>query len=163
MTDTAPSTADAVVTIADERLAALLHHADALPEHAVAAEFAGDRVADVLAHLHGWHVLFLEWVAAEASGAEPASPAPGYSWDRLAELNAEILAQHAHRPSAEVRDLLVASHGHMVDAVRALDDERLFDASARPWTGGPSLGEVAHECLGAHYAWGESALGACTR
>ncbi|MDE0572745.1 ClbS/DfsB family four-helix bundle protein [Demequina sp. B12] len=159
--ETGPSSADAVIADGDARLAALLRHADALPDHAVAPDFAGDRVADVLAHLHGWHLLFLGWIDDEAAGAEPGAPPPGHTWERLAELNAAILAQHSHRTYAELRELLVASHGRMVEAVRALDDDRLFDPQARPWTGGPSLGRVAHECLGDHYAWGEEALGQC--
>ncbi|WP_159450165.1 ClbS/DfsB family four-helix bundle protein [Demequina sp. NBRC 110056] len=156
-----PTTADALIADADEQLAALLHHADALPDHAVAPEWTGERVADVLVHLHGWHELLLSWIADEAAGVEPAFPAPGYTWDRLAELNADILSQHAHRPYAEVRALLTASHARAVAAVRDLDDGTLFDASAHAWAGEQSLGDVAHECLGAHYRWGESVLAAC--
>ena len=161
MTENEPTTAEALIADADAQLASLLRHADALPDHAVTEDFAGDRVADVLAHLHGWHRLFLSWVANEAAGVEPSFPAPGYTWDRLAELNRDILAEHAHRPYAELRDLLTDSHARMIEAVRGLDDGTLFEAGAHAWTGAQSLGTVAHECLGAHYRWGETALGEC--
>lgn len=131
-----------------------------LPDHAVASTFAGDRVADVLAHLHGWHVLWLGWLEADARGEAPAFPAEGYGWDRLSELNAEILSQHTHRPYAELRTLLLDSNADACAALLTVDEDRLWDADARDWLGGQSLGHVAHECLGAHYAWGEEALGA---
>ncbi|WP_159448717.1 ClbS/DfsB family four-helix bundle protein [Demequina sp. NBRC 110053] len=157
-----PTTADALIADGDAQLAALLHHADALPDHAVLPEWSGERVADVLAHLHGWHLLFLSWVARERAGVEPAFPAPGYTWDRLAELNAQMLSEHAHRPYEEVRCLLTDSHARMVEAVHELDDGSLFDSGAHAWAGDQSLGHVAHECLGAHYRWGESVLAECT-
>ncbi|MFV0632749.1 ClbS/DfsB family four-helix bundle protein [Demequina sp.] len=156
-----PSSANALIADADAQLAALLHHTDALPDHAVTAEFRGDRVADVLSHLHGWHVLFLGWVDADAAGDSPAFPSPDYGWDRLEDLNVSLLTQHAHRPYGEVRDLLVRSHSQMIEAIRELSDERLFDADARAWLGGESLGMVAHECLGNHYRWGQTVLAEC--
>ncbi|GIG55156.1 ClbS/DfsB family four-helix bundle protein [Demequina activiva] len=163
MTEIQPTTADALMADADAQLAALLRHADALPDFAVSEDFSGERVADVLAHLHGWHLLFLSWTAKEAAGVEPTFPAPGYTWDRLAELNAAILAEHAHRPYSELRGRLVDSHARMLDAVRGLDDGTLFDVGAHAWAGDQSLGLVAHECLGGHYRWAESALGVCAR
>ena len=156
-----PTTVTALVADADAQLADLLHHTDALPDHAVTADFAGDRVADVLAHLHGWHLLLLDWIAAEAAGGEPDFPARGYDWSRLAELNAAILTQHAHRPYGELRSLLTDSHARATATVRELDERALFDPRARDWTGEQSLGSVAHECLGAHYRWGHTVLAAC--
>ncbi|WP_169747656.1 ClbS/DfsB family four-helix bundle protein [Demequina iriomotensis] len=155
-----PTSMDALIREADAALAALLSRTDATPDGPVAPGWdGGARVADVLAHLHGWHGLLLVWLDAEARGATPAFPADGYGWDRLADLNAALVAAHAHRPYAEVRALLAASHLEVIAALRGIDETSVFDPVARPWLGDQSLGDVAHECLGAHYAWGEGVLG----
>ncbi len=156
-----PTTATQIVEQADARLATLLRHADALPDHAVSAEFAGERVADVFAHLHGWHQLLLGWLAAERQGSAPAFPADGYDWDQLEALNASLISARSHETHSQLREKLEDSHRQVCDAIRARDDDTLFDAHARPWLDGGSLGEVAHQCLGRHYEWGETMLGQC--
>ena len=37
-------------------------------------------IRDVLAHLHHWHLLMLEWYRLGMTGEKPAMPATGYSW-----------------------------------------------------------------------------------
>jgi hypothetical protein len=42
----------------------------------------------------------------------------------------------------------------MLSLLDSFTEEELTEPTAFPWLGGQALGEVAHECLGAHYAWG---------
>lgn len=156
-----PTSVPDIVTHADARLAALVRHADALPDYAVTEDFRGDRVADVFAHLYGWHQLLLGWLKAEDEGVTPAFPAPGYSWEQLSELNGALISDQAHLDYSQLRDLLHHSHRDVCEALLARNDDALFSPTARPWLGGGSLGEVAHQCLGPHYEWGESMLGQC--
>ena len=72
---------------ADERLAVVLERADAARDTNLGDAYKNRRVADVLAHLHAWHVVFDGWVAQERAGAAPAYPAEGYSWDDIDSLN----------------------------------------------------------------------------
>lgn len=47
-------------------------------------------ISDVLAHLHAWHLLFLDWYTIGMSGQKPKMPAKGYTWNTLPLLNIEI-------------------------------------------------------------------------
>jgi hypothetical protein len=39
------------------------------------------------------------------------------------------------------------------ETVRAIPEAELTSQDSHEWLGDESLGDVAHECLGAHYAW----------
>jgi hypothetical protein len=143
---------------ADSALDRLLTVTDKHPDESVGEAWKDRRVADVLAHLHAWHVLFDGWLAQARSGAAPAYPAEGYTWDELAALNDHLYATHQNSDYATVRASLLASHADMLDALASCSQAELTDAAAHPWLGGGTLGDVAHECLGAHYAWGNDVL-----
>jgi hypothetical protein len=143
---------------ADAALECLLAVTDKHPDAGVGEAWKDRRVADVLAHLHAWHVLFDGWLAQSRSGATPAYPAEGYTWGDLAALNDHLYATHRDSDYATLRAALLASHAEMLDALDSCSDAELTDAAAHPWLGGGTLGEVAHECLGAHYAWGNDVL-----
>ncbi|WP_062464401.1 ClbS/DfsB family four-helix bundle protein [Demequina soli] len=145
--------ADRIVASAEEGLARLLARTDAAPDADISAVERDHRVADVLAHLHAWHVLLTGWVAEDAAGRTPAYPAEGYTWATLGELNAALHDAHRHLSYDDARAALVASHGQAVATVRAVDDARLTSPDAFPWLGGDRLASVAHECLGGHYIW----------
>ena len=152
--DSGPTSAIAVVNTADARLADLLHLATALPEHAVTPGARGGTVTDVLAQVYGRQPVLLGWLDSETRGHTPTPPTPLFDDEAL-------LTQHAHRPFGELRALLEASHKSLCESVGARADDGLFDPQARPWLAGRSLGDVAHDCLGARYAWAESVLGQC--
>ncbi|WP_062072423.1 ClbS/DfsB family four-helix bundle protein [Demequina sediminicola] len=156
-----PATLRELIDDADTTLGALLHQADALPDHAISSDFAGETVAEILAHLHGWHELFLGWVEADAKGKVPDFPAAGYDWDTLGELNSALIAARADYSYAELRDLLTESHAAVCAALKERDDAALFDVNSYAWLGHASLGYVAYECLGNHYRWGIAMLGEC--
>lgn len=162
MNSSMPSSAQGIVEQANSEFEALIRHADALPDHAISPDFSGSRVADVLAHLTGWHEIMLGWLEAEARGVEPSFPAEGYGWDRIEELNMSLQTTRAELSHSELREMLHDSHARARAAVLEHDDARLFDEAARPWLGGGSLGYIAHELLANHYRWGESMLGQCT-
>lgn len=158
--------AESVVRDAHAGLVRLLARTDASPGLVLGAAYEGRRVADILTHLHGWHLLFLGWVAQaraseeSGSGAWPAYPAPGHSWDTLELLNSQIYQAYHHLDYAQARERLVESHSRVVEAIRTLPAAQVEDPERSPWLGGASLGEVAHECLAGHYLWAEGILDA---
>jgi len=137
----------------DDRLAEVLRRADASPEFALGAAYYDRRVADVLAHLHAWHLVFDGWVAQDRAGSVPAYPAEGYTWNDLEALNIAFYRAHRERPYDAVRTMLVTSHGAMVRLLGTFDDDDLVREDRFAWLGGQALGDVADECLGAHYEW----------
>lgn len=145
--------AEEISSDADAALGSLLALADRHPEADLAEAWKFRRVADVLAHLHAWHVLFVGWVAQARAGAEPAFPAEGYTWAALDELNDTLYEQHRHDGFPELRSSLITSHRLMLETLADCTQDELTSPGAFAWLGDATLGDVAHECLGAHYDW----------
>ncbi len=145
---------------AQEGLDRLLARTDASPELALGDAYLGRRVADVLTHLHGWHLLFLDWVEAIRAGQTAAFPAEGYSWQDLESLNESLHERFKGLDYAAARKAFVASHADAVAALDTLDDDLLTSNDSIEWLGNEALGDVAHECLGGHYDWAQGVLDA---
>jgi len=138
---------------ANDGLAAVFRRADAARDATMGTAYRDRRVADVLAHLHAWHVVFDGWVAQDRSGSVPAFPAEGYTWADLDSLNDALYSAHKERPYDTIRAMLEASHRSMIALLSTFTQDELTEPDAFPWLRGQALGDVAHECLGAHYEW----------
>lgn len=149
---TSPSRAS-IVASAAENLTSVLAVADAHPAAALGEAYHGRTTPDVLTHLIAWHELFEEWIAADRDGRDVHFPAKGYTWETLAELNTALYERWKGTEFDSVRALLLASHGRVLELVNGMSEDELADPSRRDWTGGAPLGEIANECLGAHYEW----------
>jgi hypothetical protein len=142
-----------IVEAGDAGLAQVLAITDAHPAVDLGAAWLGRTTTDLLSHLHAWHLLFEGWVEADRAGETVAYPAEGYTWRDLDALNESLYTFHRAREHAPTRELLVESHTRVCDLVRAIPEAELTGAGLHPWLGDESLGDVAHECLGAHYEW----------
>lgn len=143
----------ALAAKANARLAVVLERADAARDTALGTAYHDRRVADVLAHLHAWHLVFDGWVAQERAGSVPAYPAEGYTWDDVDALNDAFYGAHLQRPYEALRAMLVTSHRLTVQLLDTFSEDELVSPDAYAWLGGQSLGDVADECLGEHYEW----------
>lgn len=150
--------AEQLAADADVALERLLAVTDAHPGSGVGEAWKGRRVADILGHLHDWHVLFAGWVAQARAGATPAYPAEGYSWEELDALNDHLYASHKDADYATLRAALIASHAEVLEILREATEQELTDREAFPWLGGSALGGVAEHCLASHYQWGQDIL-----
>ena len=146
---------DELAARAQERLDELvaLIVANRLEEASLGDAYLGRTGADVLAHLHGWHLLFAGWCREDGRGGEVMLPAPGYTWDNLRSLNDEIYERYRDLPWARVLEVTRGSHATMIDLLRTFPDGALADPTRYPWASGPLL-DLADECLGKHYDWG---------
>lgn len=142
-----------IVTDANATLATLLSRTDANPEAQLGDAYLGRRIADILGHLHAWHVIFDGWIAQETSGSVPAYPAEGYTWRNLGDLNQALYEVHRSKSYDTLRAMLVTSHGAVAEIVESLSEPELTRTDAFEWLGREPLGNVAHECLGGHYEW----------
>lgn len=142
-----------IASSATEGLAKLLAVTDAHPGEGLGDAYLGRSTTDVLAHVHAWHTLFEGWVESHAAGEPVAYPAVGYSWNELDALNESLYNAHAGRSYEAVKDALLESHAMMMSIVAAISESELVEVERHEWLGGEALGDVAHECLGAHYEW----------
>lgn len=116
------------------------------------------RVADVLAHLVVWHVLFQGWVSQARAGARPVLPAEGYTWEDLDALNDALYEMHKQDSYETMRAQLLVSHAAVLDVLDDATHEELTGYGIFPWLGDQSLGETAAHCLHHHYTWARERL-----
>ena len=148
---------DAILARNAAEMDALLAFIDALPPEAFDKKFAGDShyetVADVLAHLHAWHLARESWSVIAAQGGIPEVPAEGYTWRDLDALNVKLRDEWRSTPIDELRGRLVDSHERLQDAVSAYDDDALADPTLFPWMHGLPFGRYCLMSGGEHYLW----------
>ncbi|HMQ46445.1 MAG TPA: ClbS/DfsB family four-helix bundle protein [Saprospiraceae bacterium] len=138
---------------------------DAFPPSAQEAPFPegtlNRNIRDVLAHLHHWHLLFLDWYEVGMDARKPIMPAPGYTWKTLPELNRAIWNQYQYTPLQEVKLLLHASFQKLRSIIERHSDEELFEKKRYPWTGSTSLGAYLVSATSSHYDWAYKLIRRC--
>lgn len=110
-------------------------------------------IRDVLAHLHHWHLLMLDWYKIGMSGEKPEMPAKGYSWKTTADLNKWILRNYQSSTLEEVRKSLDKSFQEVQEIIAKHSDEELFEKKKYKWTGSTSLGAYLISATSSHYDW----------
>lgn len=139
---------------ADAGLEQLLTVLDRNASASLGEAWKGRRVADLVAHLVVWHVLFQGWVSLARSGATPDLPAEGYTWDQLDQLNDDLYEKHRNDSYETMRAQLLVSHASVLDVLADATQEELTGFGIFPWLNGESLGGTAEHCLTNHYRWG---------
>lgn len=119
---------------------------------------------DVLAHLHEWQKMLLDWVGAHRAGDDDASflPAP-HNWRTTAALNGELQAKHQGTSLEQATQLLDQSHDQVIAVIEGYTDEELFTKAHFPWTGTSSLGSYCVSATSSHYDWALKKLRAAAR
>ena len=110
-------------------------------------------VRDVLAHLHHWHLLTLDWYKIGMSGEKPEMPAKGYTWKTTSDLNKWILENYQSSTLKKVRKLLNKSFQQVQGIIESHSDEELFEKKKYKWTGSTSLGAYLISATSSHYDW----------
>lgn len=110
-------------------------------------------IRDVLAHLHHWDLLMLEWYAIGMKGQKPDMPAKGYTWKTISDLNHNIQKQYQSIDLHLVRSDLNSSFKRLQELIKRHTDEELFEKKHYPWTGSTSLGAYFISATSSHYDW----------
>ncbi len=108
---------------------------------------------DVLAHLHQWHLMMLDWYKVGMAGEKPDIPAKGYTWKTTSQLNTTIQKQYSNTNLAEVKGLLQKSFKKVFALIETHTDEELFEKKRYKWTGTTSLGAYLVSATSSHYDW----------
>ncbi len=116
-------------------------------------QYLNRNIRDVLAHLHHWHLLFLEWYTVGMSGGTPQMPAMGYTWKTTPDLNLQIQRKYSTIPYQDIQDKLTTSHSEVSAIIAAHTDEELFTKKYYKWTGSTSLGAYLISATSSHYDW----------
>ena len=110
-------------------------------------------IRDVLAHLHHWHLMFINWYEVGMSGEKPEMPAKGYSWKTTPELNRWIWDLYQGVSLEESRNMLQESFLTVRTLILKHSDEELFEKKRYKWTGSTSLGAYLVSATSSHYDW----------
>ena len=110
-------------------------------------------IRDLLAHLHEWHLMFLQWHDTGMTGEKPDIPARGYTWKTVPDLNRVIWEKYRDTPLAVIRKRFAESHRKVRNLIDQYSDEELFEKKRYKWTGSTSLGAYMISATSSHYDW----------
>ena len=108
---------------------------------------------DVLAHLHHWHLMVLDWYTVGMAGKKPDMPAKGYTWKTVPDLNRIIWKKYKDSNYKAIRRLLNTSYRDIQKLIEKHSDQELFEKKKYHWTGSTSLGAYLISATSSHYDW----------
>lgn len=124
--------------------------------------FLNRNIHDVLAHLHHWHLMFLEWHQIGMKGEKPNMPAKGYTWKTLPNLNREIWKKYKEISLEEAKEMLETSFASVQVVIEKHSEEELFTKKKYKWTGSTSLAAYLISATSSHYDWAYKLIKKCT-
>ncbi|KRL01101.1 ClbS/DfsB family four-helix bundle protein [Liquorilactobacillus capillatus] len=89
--------------------------------------------AEMLAYQLGWIALLLSWDEQELAGVEVQTPTPNYKWNELGNLYQDFYRQYADLSLKELQVKLDKSVVHLIDWVKSLDNQDLFEPGQKKW------------------------------
>lgn len=135
----------------------LIDLVDSFSEDDVSREFPkgtlNRNIKDVLAHLHEWHLMMLNWYTVGMQGSKPDMPAKGFTWRTLPDLNRQIWEKYKALNLSEARERLQDSYQNIQKLILNHTDEELFEKKRYKWTGSTSLGAYLISNTSSHYDW----------
>lgn len=130
---------------------------DALPAEEQQWEFPvgtmNRNIRDLLAHLHHWHLMMLDWYTVGMRGEKPHMPAKGYTWKDAPALNRKIWEKYTDADLDTVKGLCQSSYADLQAVINKHSNEELFTKKRYPWTGSTSLGSYLVSATSSHYDW----------
>jgi hypothetical protein len=128
--------------------------AELSPDQMIQPGVVGDwSVKDVLAHLIEWEQMVLSWHSAGLKGKVPVTPAEGFNWAQLPQLNQQIYEKHRDRELADIQKEFRSSFKKMLNTIHALSEEDLFTHGRYAWTRSNTLGAYFVSSTSSHYRW----------
>jgi hypothetical protein len=152
-----PKSKDELIKVSRENFKKLNDLVDSFSEEEKTTEFPegtmNRNMRDVLAHLHHWHLMLLDWYNIGMKGEKPDMPANGYSWKDTPDLNRKIWEDYKGVKLEEVRNLLNESFSELQRIIEKHSNEELFEKRRYRWTGLTSLGAYFIANTSSHYNW----------
>jgi hypothetical protein len=110
-------------------------------------------VKDILAHLVDWEQRFIGWYKAGLRGEIPETPASGFTWKELPQLNQEGYETHKNETLEHVLDQYEKSYQEIHELVEGMQEPEIFEAEYYEWTGNSSLLSWIASNTSSHYNW----------
>lgn len=152
-----PKSKDELLSLSQRNYAKLMEFIDSMTAEEQETEFPSGtmnrNIRDVLAHLHEWHLMMLDWYTVGSQGEMPDMPAKGYSWKTTPELNRKIWEDCQGTTLDKSRKDLQDSYEKVRSVINRHTNEELFEKKRYKWTGSTSLGAYLISATSSHYDW----------
>ena len=152
-----PKTKQELLDLSAKNLQKLLAYIDQLSLEQQQGSFPpgtlNRNIRDVLAHLHHWHLMMLDWYEIGMAGDKPEMPAKGYTWRDTSKLNHKIWEHYQSIPLSQIRDEFERSAQRVQKLIQAHSDEELFEKKRYKWTGSTSMAAYFISATSSHYDW----------
>ena len=150
-----PTNKQELLSASQENYSAILKFIENLPDPG--REFhpgtMNRNVRDVLAHLHEWHQMFLNWYEVGMKGKKPVMPCEGYSWKTTPDLNKKIWSDCQAKSLKQILKDFKNSHEAVQNIIGSHTNDQLFEKKIYAWTGSTSLGAYLVSATSSHYDW----------
>jgi len=107
--------------------------------------------ADVICHLHEWHLMRKNWYEEGISGKKPSL---SYSLQMLPSINKSIWEKYKGTELKKAITLFKKSHKDIMALINKHSDEELFTKNKYKFTGSTTLGAYFYYNTADHYNWG---------
>ena len=152
-----PTTKESLIELSHKNCELLLNFINSFSENEKRTEFPpgtmNRNIRDVMAHLHHWHLMFMEWYRIGMKGEKPDIPAKGYTWKTSPDLNRVIWEKYNSTDLDEVLVMFENSFREVQKITQKHSDEELFEKKRYKWTGSTSLGAYLVSATSSHYDW----------
>lgn len=152
-----PTNKNELLELSQRNFKSLNDYVDSLPDKDKNKEFPkgtmNRNIRDVLAHLHQWHLMMMEWYTVGMKGGKPDMPAKGYTWKTIPDLNRKIWEDYCTTDPARVRKMLNMSFADIQKIIQQHSNDELFEKKRYKWTGTTSLGAYLVSATSSHYDW----------
>ena len=145
----------------------LLSFIDGLPENAKNKVYKNNElndrdktIADVICHLHEWHLMRMTWYEQGMSGIKPEL---SYSFKTLLLINHRIYDKYEGTELGKALTLFKKSHKKVMTLIEKHTDEELFTKKKYEFTGSTSLGAYFFYNTVDHYNWALKTLKPCAK
>ena len=156
-----PTNKKNLLELAESNFNKLLDFIDKLPDELKSKTFKNNElnerdktIADVICHLHEWHLMMETWYKVGMSGKKPAIPAEGYTFQTLPKLNQKIWEKYKGSELKKSITMFKKSYKDIMALIERHSDDELFTKKKYQWTGTTSLGSYFISATSSHYDWG---------
>jgi hypothetical protein len=156
-----PTNKNELLELSELNFNKLLEFIDSLPDEIKNGIYKNDElndrdktIADVICHLHEWHLMMENWYKVGMSGKKPIIPAEGYTFKTLPALNHKIWEKYKGTELKKAMTMFRKSHNDVMILIEKHNDDELFTKKKYEWTGTTSLGSYLISATSSHYDWG---------
>jgi len=153
-----PKNKEELLVLSNKNFNAMLELINSFDEHeirngTIPFEDRDKNIRDILAHLHHWHIMMLDWYKVGMNGDKPHMPEKDYTWQMIPQLNQEIWKQYQQTSYEEVLELIQNSFLKIQELIHKHSNDELFEKKRYKWTGTTSLGSYLISASSSHYDW----------